>query len=516
MNAAEALVRTLVGAGIEVCFTNPGTSEMHFVAALDRVGGMRSILGLFEGVVSGAADGYGRMAERPAATLLHLGPGLANGIANFHNAKKARTPIVSLVGNHALRHLAFDAPLTADVEAIARPVSAWVRSSRDPAALPGDAAAAVAAALAPPGGIATLVVPADVAWGDAPGPVPAPPARKRETVSPESVSVAARALRSGEPAVLLLTGAALREQPLDAAGRIARASGARLFCNTFNARLARGAGRVAVPPLPYFAEGANEALRSVRHLVLVGASAPVAFFAYPGRPSELTPEGCAVHVLASPAQDAEAALEALGDELGVRVEVPERSPLRRPDAPGGALSPGAIGASLAALLPENAIVVDESITASPALFGPTATAAPHDWLFLTGGAIGQGLPLATGAAVACPERKVVCLEADGSAMYTLQALWTQAREGLDVTTVVLANRSYAILQVEMARMGFGAPGPRARDMLEIARPALDFVQLSQGMGVPATRATSADELYRQLASALAARGPHLIEAVIER
>jgi len=515
MNAAEGLVRTLVGAGIEVCFTNPGTSEMHFVAALDRVAGMRSILGLFEGVVSGAADGYGRMAERPAATLLHLGPGLANGIANFHNAKKARTPIVSLVGNHALSHLRFDAPLSADVEAIARSVSAWVRSARDPAELPSDGAAAVAAALAPPGGIATLVVPADVAWGEAEGPAPELPVRKRETVATDSVRDAARALRSGEPAVVLMTGAALRERPLAAAGRIARATGARLFCNTFNARLSRGAGRVAVPTLPYFAEAASEALRGVLHLVLVGAGPPVAFFAYPGRPSALTPEGCSVHALASPAQDAEAALEALQDELGARSAPPELAELRRPDAPHGALTAGAIGASLAALLPEGAIVVDEAITGSPALQGPTATAAPHDWLFLTGGAIGQGLPVATGAAVACPGRKVVCLEGDGSAMYTLQSLWTQAREGLDVTTVILANRSYAILQVELARMGFRDPGPRARDMLGIARPALDFVRLAEGMGVRARRATSAEDLHRELATALALPGPRLIEAVIQ-
>src|SRR5262245_20958840 len=486
---------------------------MHFVAALDRVPGVRPILGLFEGVVSGAADGYGRMAEGPASTLLHLGPGLANGIANFHNAKKARTPIVSLVGNHALRHLAYDAPLSADVEAIARPVSAWVRTSRDPAALAADGAAAVAAAQEAPGGVATLVVPADVAWGDAEGPAPALPVRKPETVPAEAVREAARALRSGEPAVLLLTGAALREGPLAAAGRIARATGARLYGNTFNPRLARGAGRVAVPTLPYFAEAALDALRGVRHLVLVGAKPPVAFFAYPGKPSELTPEGCAVHALARPEQDGPAALEALADELGARA-APALAELRRPGPPRGALDPAAIGTSLAALLPEHAIVVDEGITASPALLGPTAAAAPHEWLFLTGGAIGQGLPLATGAAVACPGRRVVCLEADGSAMYTLQSLWTQAREGLDVTTVILANRTYAILQIELARTGAGAPGSRARDMLAIDRPDLDFVRLAEGMGVPATRATSAEELHAQLARALAEPGPRLVEAVI--
>ncbi len=514
MNAAESLVRTLALAGVEVCFTNPGTSEMHFVAALDRVPGVRPILGLFEGVVSGAADGFGRMAERPAATLLHLGPGLANGVANFHNAKKARTPIVSLVGNHALHHLAYDAPLSADVEAIARPVSAWVRTARDPAALASDGAAAVAAAQEPPGGIATLIVPADVAWGEAEGPAPALPARKPETVAAEAVREAARALRSGEPAVLLMTGPTLRDAPLAAAGRIARATGARLFCNTFNARHTRGAGHVAVPALPYFAESAQEALRGVRHLVLVGTAPPVAFFAYPGKPSLLVPEGCAVVALATAAQDAPAALEALADELGARAGAPLLAERVRPHPPRGALTPAAIGTSLAALLPEDAIVVDEAITASLALFAPTAGAAPHDWLSLTGGAIGQGLPVATGAAVACPGRRVVCLEADGSALYTIQALWTQAREGLDVTTLILANKSYAILQIELARMGAGPPGPRARDMLGIDRPGLDFVRIAEGLGVPATRATRAEELHAQLAHALAEPGPRLIEAVI--
>jgi acetolactate synthase-1/2/3 large subunit len=514
MNAAESLVRTLVAAGVDTCFTNPGTSEMHFVAALDRVPGIRPILALFEGVVAGAADGYGRMAGRPAATLLHLGPGLGNAIANLHNAKKARTPIVNLVGNHALRHQAFDAPLSSDVEAIARPVSAWVRQARDPAALAADAADAVAAACAPPGGVATLVVPADVAWGEAAGPAAARPARKPETVAPEAVREAARALREGGPAVLLMSGAALGARALECAGRIAAATGARLFCDTFNARLARGAGRVFVPTLPYFAEGAIEALAGTRHLVLVGTQAPVAFFAYPERPSSLTPEGCAVHALAGREHDAAAALEALADELGAGRAEPALEPLRRPEPPRGKLGVGAIATSLAALLPEHAIVVDEAITGSLGPLQATRAARPHEWLFLTGGAIGQGLPLATGAAVACKDRRVICLEGDGSAMYTIQSLWTQAREGLDVTTVIFANRSYAILRIELARMGMGEPGPRAQRMLGIGSPDLDFVRLAEAQGVPATRATTADELHTRLAASLSTPGPHLIEALI--
>jgi len=513
VNGAEALVRTLVNAGVELCFTNPGTSEMHFVAALDRVAGMRPVLGLFEGVVSGAADGYARMAEKPAATLLHLGPGLANGLANFHNAQKARSPIVSIVGDHALPHQRYETPLSSDVVAVAAPFSGWVHAARDSRALPEDAARAVVAAHGPPGCVATLVVPADVAWSEPSEPAALPPLRKRETVAAEKIRAAAGALRSGEPAALLMTGESLRARCLETASSIAVATGARLFCDTFNARLERGAGRAAIEPLPYFAEGVMEALAGTRHLVLVGTQAPIAFFAYPGLPSALTPEGCQVHELASPAEDAPAALEALADELGAQ-EAPSLELATPALSPSGALGPASMGASLAALLPEGAIVVDESITGALALQPATRGAPPHDWLSLTGGAIGQGIPLAAGAALACPSRKVVCLEGDGSAMYTIQGLWSQAREGLDVTTVILANRSYAILQIELARVGAGEAGQRAQDMLEIRRPDIDTVKLAEGLGVPASRASTAEQFHAQLAEAMAEPGPRLIEAVI--
>jgi acetolactate synthase-1/2/3 large subunit len=512
VNGAEALLRTLVSAGVEVCFTNPGTSEMHFVAALDRVPGMRPVLGLFEGVVSGAADGYARMAGKPAATLLHLGPGLANGLANFHNAKKARTPIVSLVGDHALSHQGYDAPLSSDVEAVAAPFSGWVRSARDSRTLPKDGAEAVAAAQGPPGCVATLVVPADVAWSEPSEPAPALAIPKRETVASVEVGKAAAALRSGEPAALLLSGDVLGARPLETAGRIAHATGAGLFCDTFNARLERGAGRAVITPLPYFAEGVAEALAGTRHLVIVGTQAPVAFFAYPGQKSALTPQGCRVLQLASPAEDGQAALEALADELGA-TGAAVLEPRSAAAPPSGPLNPGTIGASLAALLPEAAIVSDEAITGAAALLPATRGAAPHDWLSLMGGAIGQGIPVATGAAIACPDRKVVCLEGDGSAMYTIQGLWTQAHEGLDVTTVILGNRSYAILQIELARVGATEVGQRARDMLDIGRPDLEMVKLAEAMGVPAARATTAEEFHRCFAEAMGQRGPRLIEAL---
>lgn len=514
VNGAESLLETLVASGVEVCFTNPGTSEMHFVAALDRQDGMRSVLGLFEGVVTGAADGYARMTGKPACTLLHLGPGMANGLANLHNARRARVPLVNVVGDHATYHRHLDAPLTSDIEGFARPVSAWIRVAESADSVAAAGAAAVAAALTPPGQIATLILPADTAWNEATGPVP--PVAPGQAAEPDAAQIerAAAALASGESCALLMNGAALGETGLDLAGRIRTATGARLLADTFVTRIARGAGRVDVERIPYFGEQAAEALGGIRHLVLIGTKAPVTFFAYPGKPSELTPGGCVVHELAAPETDALATLERLAEQLGARQADPAVTPRARTRLGQGALDPATIAASLGHLLPENAIVVNEAATSGFAIPAATAGAAPHDWLDLTGGAIGQGLPAATGAAVACPDRRVLALEADGSGMYTVQALWTQAREGLDVTTVIFANRKYAILQVELMRVGVENPGRKAMDMLDLSRPDLDWVALATGMGVPATRATSIDEFNDQLARGLATPGPSLVEAVL--
>jgi acetolactate synthase-1/2/3 large subunit len=516
MKGAVALMRTLVGSGVDVCFTNPGTSEMHFVAALDDVHEMRAVLGLFEGVVTGAADGYGRMAGRPAATLLHLGPGLGNGIANLHNARRARTPVVNVIGDHAIDHRRYDAPLQSDVESLARPVSRWYRSSEDLASLAPDTADAVAAACSAPAGVATLVVPADLSWTD--GARPAPPASPTASaaVPDDTVELAAKVLTGGEPAVLLVGGTVTRERGLVAAGRVAVATGARLMAETFPAVLERGAGVPAVERLAYLGEMVADQLRGVQHLVLADATAPVSFFAYPGLPGSLVPEGCTVHVLAAPGEDAVGALEALADVLGAPADAAARQDAGRPARPTGALNPISAAAAIGALLPEGAIVSDESNTAGIFLPGTTAGAPRHDWLCLTGGAIGQGMPVATGAALACPDRRVLSLEADGSAMYTLQSLWTQAREGLDVTTVVFNNGSYAILELELSRVGADAAGPRANAMLELEDPSLDFVSLARGMGVPASRATTAEELTEQLERALATPGPSLVEAMVGR
>jgi acetolactate synthase-1/2/3 large subunit len=512
MNGAQALIRTLVDAGVDTCFANPGTSEMHFVAALDAVPKMRAVLGLFEGVVTGAADGYARMADRPAAALLHLGPGLGNGLANLHNARRARTPVVVVVGDHALPHKSLDAPLESDIDAMAGTVSGWVRRTERTADVGADAADAVRAALGPPGRVATLILPADVSWADGAEPASPRPAAAPREVAEEELAAAAKALRSGEPAVLLIGDRATQEPALTSAARVAAATGCRLICETFPARWSRGAGRPPVERLLYLAEGVEAQLAGVRHLVIAGARPPVSFFAYPGRPSDLVPAGCEVHRFAAPGDDLAGALAALADRVGPAD--PVLAPAARPPRPEGALTAETFAGAVAAGLPEGAVVADEANTSGLFLAAATTAAPPHDWLTLTGGSIGIGLPLATGAALACPDRPVLCLEADGSAMYTLSALWTQAREQLDVTTVVLANRAYSILNLELQRVGAGAAGPRARDLLDLSRPDLDFVALAAGMGVPAVRVDTAGELVDALARAYAEPGPHLVEAVL--
>jgi len=487
MNGAESLVRTLVAGGVEVCFANPGTSEMHFVAALDRVEGMRCVLALFEGVVTGAADGYARMAEKPAATLLHLGPGLANGLANLHNANKAATPIVNIIGDHATYHRGYDAPLTSDIEGAARPFCGWVRTSPDARMIARDGAEAIAAARTPPGRVAALILPADTAWNDADGIASVPEIPVRAKVDDKAIAEAVRVLALREPTLIVLGGPAVRQHGLELAGRIAAKTGAKVMAETFNARMERGAGRVSVERIPYPVDQAVGVLAPYKHLLLIGAKTPVAFFAYPNKPSLLAPEGAQIHTLARREDDVVHALEWLADEVGARDEPFTAAPLAPGTPATGAINPLAIGASVGALLPENAIVVDEGVSSGRGFFAPTRGAPPHDWLQNMGGSIGIGPPLAVGAAIACPGRKVINLEGDGSAMYTLQALWTQAREQLDVTTVIFANRSYAILRYELSQVGAQNVGRKALDMLDLGRPDLDWVSLARGMGVPGAR-----------------------------
>jgi acetolactate synthase I/II/III large subunit len=515
VNGAQALIRTLVDAGVKTCFTNPGTSEMHFVAALDSVPEMRAVLALFEGVATGAADGYARMSGHPGATLLHLGSGLGNGVANLHNARRAKSPIVNIVGDHATYHRQYDAQLQSDIETVARNVSSWVRTSQSTEALAGDAAEAVATALGPPGQVATLILPADVSWSDGAEPVAPPPPAEPSLAPDAAVEEALAALRDDPSRTAILLGnRTLREPGLVAAARIAAATGTKLLAEVFPARIERGAGLPPVERVAYLAELASVQLDGLRHLILVDAKAPVSFFAYPGKKSYLVPDGCEVHELALPEHDALGTLEALVEALGAGAVEPALQEAARPERPTGELTADKVCQAVAAMLPEGAIVSDEAQTSGVTFAAQSAGAPRHDVLTLTGGAIGQGLPVAVGAAVACPDRPVIALDGEGSAMYTIQSLWTMAREELDVTAVIFNNRSYAILNIELQRVEAQGAGPRAKSQLDLAGPDLDFVKIADGLGVPAVRVDSGEQLVAALERAVSEPGPHLIEAVV--
>lgn len=512
MLGAELLLHSLVDSGIQVCFMNPGTSEMQFVAALDRVPGMRGILGLFEGVCSGAADGYARMSAGPACTLLHLGPGLANGLANFHNARKARVPLVSVIGEHSTQHLEHDAPLSADIDLFARTVSCSVHRPRTAADLATSVSDAIVAACEPPGQIAHLIIPADFSWSEAGQPLPRVNTQiRRRCVSTDRIDKLRPLLKLGARTGVLLSGSALLDDGIAAASRLAASYGVGVYANRNAGRFDTGGDRFRPVRVPYFPEPAQALLGDLEHLILVESKAPVSFFGYPGTRSTLAPESCTIHALAGLQEDGVAALLELADGLPAAIMTTNRAAVEAID---GELTPASLGAVLASLLPDNAIVCDEMVSSSEPVLLALQHGPRHSLLPVTGGSIGQGLPVATGAAVACPSRKVVALEADGSGMYTLQSLWTMAREQLDVTTVVFANRRYRILDVEMKRTGANGFGTQAERMIDIGNPTLDWVRLSEAMGVPATRATTVAEFREQLRAALRENGPQLIEAVL--
>jgi acetolactate synthase-1/2/3 large subunit len=514
VNGAESLIKTLVNCGIDVCFANPGTSEMHFVAALDEVKGMRCVLGLFEGVVSGAADGYARMARKPAVTLLHLGPGLSNALANIHNAKKGHVPMINIVGDHATYHLQYDAPLTSDIEGIARPVSDWAYTSTAAEEIAADGVRAVEAAGRKC--IATLVLPADVSWGDnQTGVGPAAEIPPLARVSGEKIESAASMLRSDKPAMILVGGDISLELGW-ALSSLGVKCGGRICVETFPTRIRRGASSARLEKLPYLAEQAIEFMQDVENLILIGAQSPVSFFAYPNVPSVVSAGHCNILSLASPDDDLLVCVQELLAALGGESAVPQCYPHALPELPSGDLTAHSLALTIAHFLPENAVVVDEGATTSLVCYPTTCMAAPHDWLSLTGGSIGFGLPCAVGASIACPDRKVVCLEGDGSAMYTLQALWTMARENLDITVVIFNNHKYNILELEFARTGAqgGSPGPIASALLDIGSPVMNFAAIAEGMGVMAVRVVSAEEFNLEFAAAMSCRGPRLIEAMV--
>ncbi len=516
MNGAESLLRTLAAHGVDVCFANPGTSEMHLVQAIDAVDDTRGVLCLFEGVCTGAADGYARMNGGPATTLLHLGAGLANGVANLHNCRRADSPLINIVGDHAIHHVAYDAPLTSDIESVAKPVSAWIRTSRTSEGLALDAVDAVRAALAPNpmprGGIATLIVPVDCAWGE--GRVRAKAPGFDASVAKPTVDdavVASIAPRIDSDTLLMIDGNGLTEAGVRAAGRIAGATGCRLYTPTFPARVEAGPDLPLVERLPYFPEHVMQVFASVRRLVLAGSQAPVSFFAYQNLPSDLVPEHCETVRLAHRHEDVEAALTAVADALDAPAG--QEAGGGRPEKPGGALSAGNIAQLIAAGAPENSIMATDSGgggAAHPVL----QRSLRHSWLNLTGGSIGDGGPIAVGAAIACPDRQVFALLGDGGAMYTNQYLWTAAREGLNIVSIVFSNRQYNILEVEYRRLGINEIGRDAASLFDLSNPDLDWVGLAAAQGVPGARASTCEEFDAALGRALASDGPYLIEAVL--
>lgn len=513
MNGAQALMKTLVDAGVEVCFSNPGTSEMHFVAALDDEPKMRAVLALFEGVATGAADGYARMADKPAATLLHLGCGLGNGVANLHNARKGKVPVVNIVGDHATYHMQYDAQLQSDIETIARNVSpGFVRTSKTTAELCRDAADAIVAARSRQ--VATLILPADVSWGEGGEPFKLPPQPAEPVADDAVVNEVAEAIRSGKKTAILLGAKGLREPALIAAAKIAANNGVKLLAETFPSRIERGAGLPPVERIAYLAELAGVQLADVKHLILVDSKAPVSFFAYPGKKSYLVPDSCKVTTLSTANQDAVGSLERLVKALGAEQAMPVLQEAKRPVMPVGKLTAEKVCKAIGHLLPDNAIIVDEAQTSGLMLPVMTAGAPRHDVITLTGGAIGQGLPNAVGAAIACPDRPVFALIGDGTAMYTIQSLWTMARENLNVTSIIFNNASYSILNIELERVGAERIGEKAKSQLDLTHPALNFAQMAQSMGVHGMRVTSAEEMVSALRYAIENPGPHLIEAVI--
>ncbi|MBL95061.1 MAG: acetolactate synthase large subunit [Magnetovibrio sp.] len=511
MNGAESLVKTLLNCGIEVCFTNPGTSEMHFLAALDSNPAMRSVLGLQEGVVTGAADGYARMAGKPACTLLHCGPGLANGLSNLHNARRAKSPIVNIVGDHATYHKKYNSPLTTDVEATAKPYTDWVKTAVSSDSVSFDGAKAVAEAKKYPGKISTLVLPADISWGKASKVATSINVADPKLPSEKNIRRSYDALKTGKPTVIFCTGDALMASGLEQLDRIATATGCKYLAQTSNRRIERGFGRCNVERLPYPTEEATKCLEEFENIILLGTSEPAGFFAYPNKPSRLSPKESKVIELAGPEEDVVAALDLLLDSLGNPKSTSNVVKKFYPERPVGDLDAQNIGVALARQIPENSIIADESITVGRNFFSATLGAAPHDWLHITGGSIGCGMPQAVGAAIACPDRNVINLQADGSAMYSCQSLWTQAREDLNVVTLLFANHAYNILQHELKGVGVVHPGQTSIDMTTLDRPKIDWVTLAKALGVSGTRVQRAEDLDEVLADVLTKHGPYLIE-----
>jgi acetolactate synthase-1/2/3 large subunit len=509
MNGAELLLKTAIKAGIEVCFSNPGTTEMPLVNAFDKYPGIRPVLGLFEGVCTGAADGYARMAQKPAMTLLHLGPGFGNGIANLHNAKRAKTPLFNVVGEHASWHLPYDPLLAMDIEALAGSVSQWFHTVKDPEQIMSDTARAIVSAQK--GAISTLIVPCDYQWAEVEDGEITLPAPDKQPVDTEVIQTAADLLLSKRKCAVIIGGQAASEKGLATLARIKSAVSCDLYYETFPARIEQGAGYPDMYRIPYLPEMAIDLLKQYEIILCLGVREPVAFFGYQGMPSLFTSKTQEKLIIET--RD-ESLLDAL-NSIAAIIKAPDQanpeilSSYNPPLIPSGPLDGAKAGQVVAALQPANAIVVEEAITNGFVYHLVTNNIRPFTMLTLTGGSIGQGPACAAGAAIACPDRPVINYQADGSAMYTVQSLWTQTRENLNVTTLICSNRSYDILNMEMTRSGNTSPGVNAKRMTDLT--GIDWVKLGEAQGVPSVSVNTCEALADAMEKALAEEGPHLIE-----
>ncbi len=512
MNGAESLVKAAIGSGVEVCFANAGTTELPIVVALGSTPGIRSVLGLFEGVCTGAADGYGRMLDRPAMTLLHLGPGFANGIANLHNARRAYSPVLNVIGEHATWHRDSDPPLAMNIEGLVRTVSGWWRTNRSTQDIPGDIAHAVAEARL--GQVTSLIVPNDFQLGEFNGPSGEVAPVPFDPIDPDVIEAAASRLKSRSRIALFLGGRALRRPGLDSIARIKKVLGCDLFTQSLPGYMERGSGLPAVNRVAYFPEQARTMLSSYEVVLLAGTPEPVTFFGYPGIKSRILADEQERIRLCSDRQDVATALEYLADALSGPTHCMDTlTSAERPGLPTGELTADKACVTLAALQPDDVIIVDEALTSGSAYYPLTASLPPHSLMTLAGGSIGYGIPCALGAAIACPDRPVINLQADGSGLQTVQGLWTQAHEGLNITTLICSNRSYRILQLELARAGIPSSVHESA-FLEFKAPPIDWVKIARGFGVPGVSVSTAEDLARQLGRALAEAGPHLIEMLL--
>ena len=513
-NGATVLLRALQAGGADICFANPGTTELTIVAALAEVPEIRPVLCLFEGVCTGAADGYARISGKIPLTLLHLGPGFANGIANLHNARRAHSKIVTIIGDHATWHLEHDAPLTSDIESLARPVAVDVVRIHSSDSIAEGAVRALTSTSSGSGGPATIIVPTDVMDASTTDSlrVSAFHPGRTEPVTSTAIEKAAAACRGGKEVILLLGGDALAIEGQSAAAAIATATRARLVMEPYPAVVTLGGDLPRIERQAYFPDDVIRQFGEAT-VILAGARRPISYFGYEDYPSVLVPEDRLV-VLSRPGEDGVSALKALADQLGATQPCNERpeSGHAAPLDASAPLTPNAIVEELLVQLPEDSVISLEGSTLGGPWLREAYRARRHRVMTNTGGAIGQGLPCALGAAFGAPGSRVIALQSDGSAHYTVQALWTMAREKLPVTIILAANHRYGILQTELKRADTPLDDPAVASLTRLDDPRTDWTALAAGYGVAAVRATTVAEFREGLMRALSADGPLLIQA----